>query len=120
MPLFDLQKVGGTNFTVQDKTTGEEFIVKVIKAELLFEIMRAHQMQMEILGLVAEGVELVDLFEGFVQSPNDITWFTTTNHKLIPTKAVRQASKEGNRICVVELLPASYENEGFKPGSSPR
>ena len=119
MPLFDLQKVGGTNYTVQDKTTGEEFVVKVIKAELLYEIMRAHTLQMEILGLVAEGVELVDLFEGFVQRPEDITWFATENYKLIPTKAIKEACKEGNRIAVVEVLP-NDSNEGFKEGSSPR
>lgn len=114
MPLFDLNKIGGTNYHVENTDTGDVITIKVIRADLLFEIMRAHQLQVEFLNQIAQtqGVRLIDLFENFVQDPLDVSWYTTVPNKL-PTAeeaAVKLAAKEGNRIVVLECItPTPWE-----------
>ena len=107
---FDFSTVGGMSFNVQSDQGVKT--IRVIKAELLFEIIRAHQLYLN--DPHCEVQDLIDLFTGFEFSPYDVTWFTTSNPRDIPSKAVIQAAKEGNEIVIVELIPRTdADNSGL-------
>lgn len=116
MPLFDLKSVGGTTYNVQNQDTGDIITVKVIKAELLFEIIKAHHLQLEIInGTQHVDLEITQLMTGYLRSPYELTWYTTVTNKINQAEesAVKQACKEGNSIVVLEIIdPKPWE--GFK------
>lgn len=109
MDKFDLSTLTGASFNVIDEM-GATKTVKAIRAELLFEVIRAHTLLIE--DPHCEVTELLDLFTGFIDSPYDVTWFTTTDPKQPVEQAIKQAVMEGNEIVVIEILPMFDPDHG--------
>ena len=102
MEPFDLQSIGGMQYNVQNGR-GDVITIKIIKAELLFQIVKAHTLMLEDPHCAV--TNLIELFTGFVATPFDVSWFTTTNPENVEQRAVMQAAKEGNRIVIIEMIP---------------
>jgi len=102
MELFDLKTIGGMKFNVS--TERGVTTVKVIPAELVYEIIKAHALLLEHPEMAGTD-NLLDLFTGFVDSPFEISWYSSTTDETPPMRAVMQAVKEGNQVVVVERLP---------------
>lgn len=112
MDKFDLHSIAGLQVNVET-SYGELVTVKVIDAEVLFNIIRQYILRLEypnltlgeLVGSVQLLEELTGLFTGFKFSPYEISWYTTTDPRDIPTKAVGQAVREGNDLVIVEVIP---------------
>ena len=102
MDKFNLSTLSGASFNVIDEM-GATKTVKVVRADLLFEVIRAHTLLID--DPHCEVTELLDLFTGFIKSPFDVTWYTTTDPKQPVQDAIKQAVMEGNEIVVIEILP---------------
>jgi len=102
MEKFDLSTISSATFNVTDGC-GDIKVVRAIRAELLYEIIKAHTLVLE--DPHCEVTDLIDLFTGFVASPYDVTWFTTHDTKEPVQKAIMQAAREGNDVVVIEILP---------------
>ena len=103
MEQFDLSTIGGHQFTVSVQDSGEVITVKVIKAELIHEIIKAHTLLLEMPQVNAS--ELLELFTGFINSPFELSWYTTTDRtRAAYEKAVQVAMQDGNKIVVLEIV----------------
>jgi len=95
--------MGGPQFNVHNTGTSELITIKVLKAELVYDIIRLHTAVLDEPDCEVD--ELIDMFTGFSQSPYHITWYTTDEPREAISRAVMQAAAEGNELCVLELIP---------------
>jgi hypothetical protein len=101
---FDLNSLFQTSIAFDITGSYQVNRVYVMKAELIYEIIRAHTLLMEDPNIDTPG-ELVDLFTGFVDSPYDITWYASNNGTKIVERAAMQAAKQGNMFAIAEYIP---------------
>lgn len=111
MEKFDLQQLMGTQYTL---TVGQEkATVTVLKAEVIYEIMKAHAMLLDSEGF--EHFELLDFFTGFETSPYNISWYSSYQLPKLEVRAAMQAVREGNCIAVAEWLVPDPTNPIKEP-----
>ena len=107
IPKFDLSTLGGVQLTFE--TTEGPLHVKILKAELIQEVIRAHTLLLNNPG--CETTDILDLFTGFVPSPYHITWVTTSNPKLSLKVIAQQCINEGNTLAVIEIIPRNDQED---------
>lgn len=87
--------------------------VYVVRAELLYEVIRAHVLIMENPALhQADQMpnNITDFFTGFIKSPHHMTWFSDYNPNKLIERAAMKAAQEGNLFAVAELLIVDNNN----------
>lgn len=111
MEPFDLQQLVGMQYTLHVGQQRET--VTVLKAEVIYEIMKAHAMLLDTEGF--EHFEMLDFFTGFESSPHNITWFSSYQLPKLEVRAAMQAIREGNSIAVAEWLVPDPTNPTKDP-----
>ena len=117
METFDLRTLGTAQFNVQNKDSGELMTIRVIPSQLLYEVIRAHVLLLDNPDDPdSQHNELLNMFSGFAQSPEHVTWFTSSTELGSVEKAVMQAAREGNNVVVIEIIPRQdKEGHNFDP-----
>ena len=113
VPKFDLSQLFGDAFTFDTSGSYQTDTVYVVKAELLYEVIRAHVMIMENPKLMQSPempTDIVGFFTGFVKSPQHLTWYSDYNPNKIVERAAMAGAKEGNTFAVAELLTVDHNN----------
>ncbi len=106
METFDLRKLGNAQYNVHNKDSGELMTIRVIHSHLFYEVIRAHVLLLQNPDdPESQHAELLDMFTGFVNKPEDVTWYTTSTVQGAIEKGVMQAAKEGNSIVIIEFIP---------------
>ena len=113
LPKFDLMQLFGDaiKFNVSGSYKSEQ--VYVLRAELLYEVIKAHVMIMENPSLMQSPEmpeDIIGFFTGFVDSPYSITWYSDYNPNKIVERAAMAGAKEGNMFAVAELLTVDHNN----------
>jgi hypothetical protein len=113
MPLFDLQQLFGTSLRFDITGSYKTSQVYVMRAEILYEVIRAHVMIMDNPELIQSGLvpeNITEFFTGFVPHPQDITWYASYNPNKVMELAAMQAAKDGNMFAVAETLLVDNNN----------
>jgi len=114
MNKINLKEIG-TKYTVLNRQTKETTQVRIIDYADLQSLIG------EFVGTdysnLSKHIEvLLRGFQGFIQSPYEITWYASTKDKFELSEAIIKADAEGNSIVIVEILPDPSEelDTGYK------